>query len=70
MIYSHTQISQYLRCPRLYRYRYLDGWQERETRAAMVFGRCFEKALRAYFCREDELCGALQGMGRLSRCSI
>ncbi|HXC61194.1 MAG TPA: PD-(D/E)XK nuclease family protein, partial [Nitrospiria bacterium] len=53
MIYSHTQISQYLRCPRSYRYRYLDGWKEKDTRAAMVFGRCFEKALAAYFCRED-----------------
>ena len=53
MIFSHTQISHYLRCPRSYRYRYLDGWQEKETRAAMVFGRCFEKALTAYFCRED-----------------
>ena len=53
MTYSYTQISQFLRCPRLYRYRYLDGWRERDTRAAMVFGRCFEKALFAYFCRED-----------------
>src|SRR5216684_1002017 len=53
MVYSYTQISQYLRCPRSYRYRYLEGWQEKETRAAMVFGRCFEKALGAYFCQED-----------------
>src|SRR5258708_3084307 len=53
MVYSYTQISQYLRCPRSYRYRYLDGWREKETRAAMVFGRCFEKALGAYFCEED-----------------
>jgi PD-(D/E)XK nuclease superfamily len=53
MIYSYSQISQYLRCPRSYRYRYLDGWREKETRAAMVFGRCFEKALGAYFRRED-----------------
>jgi hypothetical protein len=56
MVYSHTQISQYLRCPRSYRYRYLDGWREKETRAAMVFGRCFESALGAYFRGED--CGA------------
>jgi len=55
MVYSYTQISQYLRCPRSYRYRYLDGWQEKETRAAMVFGRCFEHALGAYFREED--CG-------------
>lgn len=53
MVYSYTQISQYLRCPRSYRYRYLDGWQEKETRAAMVFGRCFERALGAFFCQED-----------------
>ncbi|MGC1644975.1 MAG: PD-(D/E)XK nuclease family protein [Candidatus Sulfotelmatobacter sp.] len=53
MTFSHTQISQYLRCPRSYRYRYLDGWREKETRAAMAFGRCFEKALAAYFSGED-----------------
>jgi hypothetical protein len=53
MIYSYTQISQYLRCPRSYRYRYLDGWREKDTRAAMVFGRCFEKALGAYFQEQD-----------------
>lgn len=53
MIYSYSQISQYLRCPRSYRYRYLDGWREKDTRAALVFGRCFEKSLHAYFDRED-----------------
>ena len=57
MSFSYTQIAQYLRCPRSYRHRYLDGWREKETRAAMVFGRCFEKALEAYFCGSD--CGAL-----------
>src|SRR5206468_2055638 len=56
MVYSYTQISQYLRCPRSYRYRYLDGWQEKETRSGMAFGRCFENALGAYFREED--CGA------------
>lgn len=56
MPYSYTQIAQYLRCPRSYRYRYLDGWREKETRAAMIFGRCFEKALESYFCGDD--CGA------------
>jgi hypothetical protein len=39
MVYSYTQISPYLRCPRSYRYRYLDGWKEKETPAAMAFGR-------------------------------
>jgi PD-(D/E)XK nuclease superfamily len=53
MIYSYTQIANYLRCPRSYRYRYLDGWREKETRAAMIFGRCFEKALESYFCGDD-----------------
>jgi hypothetical protein len=47
------RFSQYLRCPRSYRYRYLEGWRERETRAAMAFGRCFESALGAYFRGED-----------------
>ena len=53
MIYSYTQISQYLTCPRRYRHRYLDGWKEKDTRAAMLFGRAFELALGAYFRRED-----------------
>jgi len=53
MLYSYTQISQYLTCPRRYRHRYLDGWQEKDTRAAMLFGRAFERALAAYFLRED-----------------
>jgi hypothetical protein len=53
MIFSYTQISNYLRCPRSYRLRYLDGWQERETRAGMVFGRCFEQALSALYCGQD-----------------
>src|ERR1700693_2166693 len=53
MTYSYTQISQYLSCPRRYRHRYLDGWKEKDTRAAMLFGRAFERALGAYFRRED-----------------
>ena len=53
MLYSYTQISQYLSCPRRYRYRYLDGWKEKETRAAMLFGFAFEQALFAYFRRDD-----------------
>ena len=53
MVYSYTQISQYLTCPRRYRHRYLDGWKEKDTRAAMLFGRAFETALGAYFRRED-----------------
>jgi hypothetical protein len=53
--YSYTQISQYLGCPRRYRYRYVDGWEEKETRAGMLFGRAFEAAVGAFFRHED--CG-------------
>jgi hypothetical protein len=53
MTFSYTQIAQYLRCPRSYRYRYLDAWKEKDSRAALTFGRCFEQALGAYFRRED-----------------
>jgi len=53
MTYSYTQISQYLTCPRRYRHRYLDGWKEKDTSAAMPFGRAFEQALGAVFRRED-----------------
>ncbi len=58
MNYSYTQISQYLSCPRRYRHRYLDGWHEKDTRAPMLFGRAFEKALAALF-REEDPAGAL-----------
>jgi hypothetical protein len=53
MRYSYTQIAQYLRCPRSYRYRYLDGWKEKDSRATLLFGRCFEQALGSYFRGED-----------------
>jgi hypothetical protein len=53
MFYSYTQLSQYLTCPRRYRYRYLDKWKQKDTRAAMLFGRAFETALAAFFRRED-----------------
>src|SRR5438067_10854446 len=53
MTYSFTQLSHYLACPRRYRYKYLDGWQEKDSRAAMLFGRSFEQALAAYFRWED-----------------
>ncbi len=53
MTYSYTQLAHYLACPMRYRYRYLDGWREKEVRANMLFGRAFEKALGAYFRQED-----------------
>src|SRR5208282_2330264 len=63
MTFSYTQIAQYLRCPRSYRYRYLDGWREKETRASLLFGRCFEKALAAFFSREDAAAALFQEWG-------
>lgn len=53
MIYSYSQINQYLSCARSYRYRYLEGWREKDTRANLVFGRAFEQALSAYFRQQD-----------------
>jgi hypothetical protein len=53
--FSYTQLAHYLACPTRYRYRYLDGWQEKDVRANMLFGRTFEKALGAYFRGDD--CG-------------
>src|SRR3954451_921585 len=53
--YSYTQIREYLTCPKRYRHHYLDGWQEKEDSAASLFGRAFEKALAAYFLRQDHL---------------
>ena len=53
MTYSYTQLSRYLGCPRRYRYQYLDGWEEKEVRASMLFGRAFEQALAAYFFHRD-----------------
>jgi hypothetical protein len=53
MTYSYTQIASYLRCPRSYRHRYLDGWREKDNRPALLFGRCFEQALAAFFAGED-----------------
>jgi hypothetical protein len=47
--YSHTQIREYLNCPRRYRYHYLEGWQEKEDSTAALFGRAFEEALAANF---------------------
>ena len=55
MTYSYTQIAQYLRCPRSYRYRYLDGWKEKDSRATLLFGRCFEQALGAYISKLEHL---------------
>ncbi len=60
MTYSYTQISQYLACPRRYKYRYREGWLEKPTRASMLFGRAFEQALGAFFRREDSAVSLFQ----------
>ena len=45
MTYSYTQLTSYITCPRRYRHKYRDGWEEKDSRASMLFGRAFEKAL-------------------------
>jgi hypothetical protein len=71
MVYSYSQINQYLSCPRGYRYRYLEGWKEKDTRANLVFGRAFEQALSAYFRGEecDSTC-TMSGLSSEARNSI
>ncbi|MEK7281543.1 MAG: PD-(D/E)XK nuclease family protein [Chloroflexota bacterium] len=51
--YSFTQISHYLGCPLRYKYRYLEGWREKPSRASLHFGRAFEAALGALFLGHD-----------------
>ena len=34
--YSYTQLSTYLQCPLKYRYKYLDGWQEKDGKASLA----------------------------------
>src|SRR5437764_9913173 len=70
MTYSYTQISQYLICPRRYRHRYLDGWQDKDTRAAMLFGRAFEQALAAHFRREDPAAALFREWGVYQKQSL
>src|SRR5438094_4765856 len=60
MIYSYTQINQYLACPRRYPHRPLYRSQEKDTLAAMLFGRAFERALAAFFLRQDAAAALFQ----------
>jgi hypothetical protein len=53
MVLSYTQLAQYVACPRRYKYRYVDGWHETDTRASMLFGQAFENALVALFLNRD-----------------
>src|SRR5579862_7658899 len=63
MTFSYTQIAQYVRCPRSYRYRYLDGWQEKDNRASLLFGRAFEKALAVFFAGADSTAALFKEWG-------
>jgi hypothetical protein len=53
--YSYTQLSTYLQCPLKYKYHYLDGWQERDDKASLVFGRVFQMAVESQFLVEDSV---------------
>src|SRR6202163_169636 len=68
--FSYTQIAQYLRCPRSYRHRYLDGWREKDSRAASIFGRCFEKALAALLSQEDSIAVLFKEWGNYRESSL
>ena len=68
--YSYTQLAQYLACPLRYRYRYLDGRQEKETRAVLLFGRAFEQALAALFRREDPGCALFDAWSQYRNASL
>src|ERR1700674_4919015 len=68
--FSYTQIAQYLRCPRSYRHRYLDGWREKDSRASLLFGRCFEQGLGAYFRREDSAAALFTEWGKYQEAQL
>jgi hypothetical protein len=53
MVLSHTQVANYLHCPRHYQFRYIEGWREKDDRSSVVFGRSFELALGALYLGRD-----------------
>jgi len=53
--YSYTQLATYLQCPLKYKYHYLEGWEEREDKASLLFGRVFERAVESQFLVEDSV---------------
>ncbi len=53
MTYSYSADLTVPDMPAAYRHRYLDGWQEKDVRATMLFGRAFEQAVAALFRHED-----------------
>jgi hypothetical protein len=53
--YSYTQLSTYLQCPLKYKYHYLEGWQETEDKASLVFGKVFQSAVESQFLVADSV---------------
>ena len=53
--YCYTQLATYLQCPPKYKYHYLDGWEERDDKPALIFGRVFERAVESQFLVEDSV---------------
>ncbi len=53
--YSYTQLATYLQCPLKYKYHYLDGWEEKENKASLIFGRLFQTAVEAQFLVADSV---------------
>src|ERR1700683_3443612 len=53
--YSYTQLATYLQCPLKYKYHYLEGWQEVEDKASLVFGRVVQRAVEAQFLVADSV---------------
>src|SRR5512136_68952 len=53
--YSYTQLSTYLQCPLKYKYHYLDGWQARDDKSSLVFGRVFQMAVESQFLVSDSV---------------
>jgi len=51
--YSYTQFSTYLQCPLKYKYHYLDGWQERDDKASLAFGRVFQMGVESKYLVDD-----------------
>ena len=70
MTFSYTQIAQYLRCPRSYRYRYLDGWREKGQPSVPAIRPCFEKALAAFFAGEDSTAALFKEWGTYQEAQV
>jgi len=68
--YSYTQLATYLQCPLKYKYHYLEGWEEREDKASLLFGRVFERAVESQFLVEDSVQFFTEQWGTLKDASL